>query len=157
MNRTIVLIDPQSYNNLAEYDTQLLNNINYSYKILIGNTKYLSRKRENNFQFIGIFDYTQKKSIFRPLSYIISLAKCYSHVKMHSAVLVHFQWFKIPLFDYLLIKILKRYTNAKVVFTAHNLLPHDTGKKYLKVFKKMRLELLRKLQDAQRKLSECQG
>ncbi len=50
--------------------------------------------------------------------------------------LVHFQWFKVPKLDLFFIKLIKR-KNIKIVFTAHNVMPHNTGNKYFYDFKKI--------------------
>lgn len=49
--------------------------------------------------------------------------------------IIHFQWFKIPFFDFILLKLLKIFSSkTKIIFTAHNILPHDTGIKYEKIY-----------------------
>lgn len=38
---------------------------------------------------------------------------------------VHFQWFLIPIFDLLIATLIKAFTNAELVYTAHNVVSHN--------------------------------
>jgi Glycosyltransferase len=40
---------------------------------------------------------------------------------------IHIQWLRIPTFDVFFLKFVKRMTRCKIVFTAHNILPHRKG------------------------------
>lgn len=130
----MLLVDPMSRNNLGVYDENLIKNINSTEIIFYCNKEFQFENIEN-VKTIREYDYHKKKSIFKILSYLKSQYKLLQLVK--NIDILHFQWFKIPLIDYLLIKQLKKNKNLKVILTAHNVLPHDTGMKYYKIYKKI--------------------
>ena len=132
----IIYIDPQSYNNLADYDKYLLENIE-AQKIFICSTNMPYNEIKNT-RIIMNYDYHTKKSIFKILSYIISQKKLIQIIKNEKPDVIHFQWFKIPQLDIVLLKRIKKILpKVKVVHTAHNVLPHDSGSKYKRIYKKI--------------------
>jgi glycosyltransferase involved in cell wall biosynthesis len=139
MNRniTIFLIDPQSYSNLELYDKNLLKNINCKEKILLGNTKF-EDKSISNFKFKSLYNYSDKKHIFKFFSYLISQIKLLFILKYKQPEIIHFQWFRLPSLDYIFLKIIKiLLPESKIIFTAHNVLPHNTGNKYKTIYNKI--------------------
>lgn len=130
----ICMIDPNSYGNLGNYDRLLLDNID-SENVLIGNRKY--ENYTTKFKFIELFSYSDRKHIFKVLSYIFSLFKLCIFINKKKFDILHFQWFKLPNFDYLVLLYLKKIKKNKIVYTAHNLLPHDSGKKFEKIYGKI--------------------
>jgi glycosyltransferase involved in cell wall biosynthesis len=135
--RNIVYIDPQSIRNLAIYDHSLLSQIEgnihylcsafYDYKALPPHIKQYK-----------IFYYNNKKNnISKAISYLYSnFVAFFLIMRLHPEVL-HLQWLRIPTFDVVYIKIIKRITGCRIVFTAHNILPHDTGKRHYSAYQKM--------------------
>lgn len=125
-----------SYNNLSKYDKSLLENISNCEKIF-----YCSDKIEYDeiasTKINKIFDYNDKKGINKVLSYLKSYLKIINYIRVERPQLIHFQWFKLPHFDYILINIIKWFYRTKVIFTAHNLLPHNTEMAYYKIFKRI--------------------
>lgn len=125
-------VDPMGYKNLSVYDISLLNNIdlkleyytnfNFEYTIAVPTYK--------------IYSYSEKTGINKLISYTLSQLRLLKNIKKKKPVLVHFQWLKLPWLDIILLKILKR-SAIKTVLTAHNLLPHDSGNKFYKVYKKI--------------------
>lgn len=72
----------------------------------------------------------------RGLEYIKDIVKLLIFLKIKKPEIVHIQWMEIPRVDIQLVKILKKM-GFKVVFTAHNILPHENGHKYSKIYKKI--------------------
>lgn len=135
----IFFIDPMSYNNLAEYDFKLLTNHIPSNFVLYfwGNKKYNLEPittRDNL-----IFNYSAySNKLLKTLSYIFSWIRVFYSSIIVKPDIIHIQWFKLPTFDHTLIKTLKRLLpKCKVVYTAHNILPHDTNDKFRHVFNKI--------------------
>lgn len=60
------------------------------------------------------------------LSYSFSLLKILIYVITNKPDVIHIQWWRIWHLDYALLFFLKPFTK-KIVFTAHNTLPHDSG------------------------------
>lgn len=132
MNRKLVLfVDPMSYNNLALYDYNLLLNIKDMEVIFACNCDF---DLSIPYLTYRIFSYNQYGVFGKPLSYMLSMLKVIAISVRKKVDIVHFQWFKIPLFDYLVIKVLNSL-NIKVIYTAHNVLPHDSGLKYKRIYK----------------------
>ena len=140
MKKTLFYIDPMSYNNLAIYDYSLLNNSpdNKDLEIFFfGNAKY-NFKEFNNINFIPIFNYSDRRYIGKIVSYIFSYIKIFLCVIKKKPVIIHCQWFKLPWFDLHVIKLIKRvFLNIKIIYTAHNVLPHDKSEKYRLIYSKL--------------------
>lgn len=130
----ITFIDPQSYSNLAQYDYNLLSNINADI-LYFGSTLY-DQQLPSHVTFHPVFNYNKKKGILKGISYVISLFEIYRHICKNKPDLLHIQWIRLYFIDYLFLKFVKS-RGVQVVYTAHNILPHnDTNKKYFKIFKK---------------------
>lgn len=105
------------------------------------------------------------------IEYIINLFKISFDVLFNKIEVIHIQW--LPLISLVNLKKLELYflkfwkwKNVKLVYTVHNILPHDTGQKYYKSFfnvynicddlichtKKTSLELQEKFNIQQRKI-----
>lgn len=132
----VFYIDPQSYNNLSEYDCSLLSNFEN-----IETHYYCSVRFDREFDY-GIkkiiFSYQNKPFYLKFFSYFFSLKRIIKDVKYIKPEILHIQWFKVPFLDIFFLKKIKKLGCTKIVYTAHNLLPHNTGKKYrssyLKIF-----------------------
>lgn len=129
-------IDPQSYNNLADYDRYLLTNIDTE--------KYFFCSEKFNFEISGntkidkCFFYNSLSGFKKVISYVKSVIYILKNVKKHKPDIIHFQWLKIPHFDYFVLKKIKHGSKkTKIILTAHNILPHNTGNKYEKIYGKI--------------------
>lgn len=123
-----------SYNNLAMYDYCLLSNIAHFKLEYFCNTKYDAQKLALKMNML--YDYSDKSGVSKLISYLKSQLKLLKIIQTEYPQIVHFQWFKIPYLDYyFLIKI--RKSGAKIVLTAHNVLPHNTGNRYFRIYKKI--------------------
>lgn len=131
----IFFIDPMSYNNLEDYDVNVLSKFNKDEVLFFGNTKFSSSIK---FKSKLIFNYSSKIGVKKVLSYLKSQFILIYFIIKERPTLLHFQWFKLPLFDFLVLLFIKFiYPKIKIIFTAHNVLPHDTGLKYFKIYKKI--------------------
>ncbi|HIP13422.1 MAG TPA: glycosyltransferase [Arcobacter sp.] len=119
-------INPMSYNNLGEYDHSLLSNLDNKN----GEIYFFS---STNFEFsldeiknIPIYNYNNKKSIFKLFSYLYSQITLIFYIKKIKPDVIHFQWFRFSLFDYLVLLIIQIFNKkVKIIYTAHNILPHN--------------------------------
>ncbi len=132
----IVFIDPQSYEGLASYDHSLISNMLESKVILMGNKLFEFAKEERAYEFLPVFKYNRMMQPFKTLSYIKSLRTVMTEIVKEKPDAVHFQWFKAPKADLLLLKRVKRL-GIPIVITAHNILPHDTEERYLSDYRKI--------------------
>lgn len=134
----VIYVDPMSYNNLEEYDINLLKNIDGIEIIFLCN-KLLSCNKINNVKIKKIYNYQNWKRSFKGISYFISqLILLIIILKEKEVKIVHFQWFKIYKLDYFFLKIIKKIKkDIQLILTVHNILPHDSERKYFKIHKKI--------------------
>ncbi len=132
--RPIVYIDPQSYQNLAIYDYSLLSNID-------GDIHYVCSKLYNykqlppNIRQHRLFEYSKyRQKPLKAISYIFTCLLLAWRLIWWRPSVIHVQWFRIPAFDARFYILMKRVLGCKIVFTAHNVLPHDTGNRYFSYF-----------------------
>jgi glycosyltransferase involved in cell wall biosynthesis len=76
------------------------------------------------------------RQILRAVEYPLDLFKLYRFIKKHDIKLVHFNWSRMPLLDYAFMRFLQK-KQVETIYTAHNFLPHDSGKKYFNRFKRL--------------------
>lgn len=127
--KKLFFIDPQSYNNLATYDRSLLEEFkNYSV-YFFGNILY-KEYVPDNVKFFPIFSYSTKSTpILKAISYLQSLKRIIRMIGKEKPSHVHIQWLRLWELDFWFLKWLQKH-DIKVIFTAHNILPHDSGNKY---------------------------
>lgn len=135
-NNTVFYIDPQSYGNLARYDYNLLSNMTDN--IVFVCSRLYDFRPLNNVTSLPVFSYSKyKNSILKTFSYLCSMLWLFFYICKYQPSCIHIQWFKIPAFDYHYYKFLKSLFHFRIIHTAHNLLPHNTGNKYLAVYNRL--------------------
>lgn len=131
----IYFIDPQSYNNLSKYDSGVLSAVSGADVRFFGSTLWDCPPMPGVDMNLW-FDYnTKKSSVRKALSYLRTLWGIARRARREKPAVVHIQWTRIPTADLLFVKYL-RSLGIKVVYTAHNVLPHDSGDRYLGEFRK---------------------
>lgn len=124
--KKLVFVDPQSYRNLSMYDYSLLKGMK-EYKIIYCCNKQYDGPSLENVEFHPIFSYRQDMNpLAKIISYFCSLLTLISILRNERPDVLHIQWWKQWSLDYFFLSIYKRYAK-QVVFTAHNLVPHDSG------------------------------
>jgi len=132
MNKNkIFFVDPMSYNNLAIYDWNLINNLLGEEVCFFGNVQYYFKTLNTSTHLI--FNYSQKRfKLSKAIQYIFNMLQLFFFIIKDKPKIIHFQWLKMPQFDVYFIRILKLFNRkTKIVYTAHNFLPHDSKQKYL--------------------------
>lgn len=135
--KPIVYIDPQSYKNLSVYDYCLLSNIDGEIHYLCSaNYDYLplpSHVKQHK-----LFCYNDKKINFvKAVSYLLSYGRIFPLLLKWKPQVIHLQWMRIPVFDVAFLKIVKLLTRCRIIFTAHNILPHNQKDKYIASYGQM--------------------
>ena len=140
----LLFINPSSVDNLAEYDFELLSNLDSNIDVMylcnIENQYILDLK--SNVKAIPIFNYSKYLSNFmRGISYCFSILNLLKILITFKPDIIHTQWPKIIKLDLQIIKFIN-FLKVPVVHTAHNILPHDDlkGKKfhtYQKYYKRL--------------------
>lgn len=128
--KKLLFIDPQSYSNLALYDYNLLKGMALNIKYCC-NTLY-NAPVINRVDYHKVFIYSTKHNFFgKTLSYLLSDIKVLIIALKFKPDVIHIQWWKIWIVDYIFLIFLKLITK-NIIFTAHNLEPHDSNGKYKK-------------------------
>lgn len=134
----IYYVDPMSYNNLSRYDKSLIENMIHEDNVIsYFCSKSIDVEIDKDIISFKNYNYNNKKIFSKIFSYIFSQIKLLYSIVICKPDIVHFQWYKIPIFDFYIIKLIKLLSRCKIIYTAHNLLPHNTGKKYEKMYKKI--------------------
>lgn len=123
----IYYIDPMSYGNLAIYDNSLLSHVVKHEIIFFGSSKYSYKSFNSNVLFNPLFTYSNKKNNFyKILSYILSLIAILRNILFEKPRVIHIQWIKFWLLDFIFLFIVKMI-GVNVVYTIHNVLPHKSS------------------------------
>ena len=130
----VFIVNPKGYGNLSSYDSSLISELKGVDSVYYTNVKFESSKIKcPTYQ---IFRYSDKKLISKGISYLKSQISLYNYTIKFKPKIIHFQWFKIPHIDYYFSFFLKR-RGIKIVHTVHNILPHDSGLKYFRIYQKI--------------------
>ena len=119
----IFFVDPQSYNNLAVYDSSLLTNMEGVCVTYFCNELYQCPEVPG-VTHRAVFRYSRcGNALTKALSYSASVGRIAVAALRQRPDAVHIQWFRLWLLDYLLVFFF-RLLGIRVVYTAHNVLPH---------------------------------
>lgn len=130
----IVMVNPMGYGSLSIYDTNLLEGMDSSEVIYITN-KDFNEEIEN--KVYRLYSYSRyRMGVLKFISYFFNQIQLYFLLKRLRPSVVHFQWYKWPALDLIWLKIFQSM-NMRVVHTAHNVLPHNSGNRFLKSYSKI--------------------
>ena len=134
MEHIIMYINPQSMKNLSIYDHGVLSSFKDKV-IYVCSTYYDYKAMNDNIAFIRLFKYNRiSNPIVKAASYLLSLARLLILIMHTRPEILHIQWFRIPYVDYCFYSLIKTMFKTKIVYTAHNILPHNTGDTYKHTF-----------------------
>jgi glycosyltransferase involved in cell wall biosynthesis len=128
----LIYIDPQSYHGLAKYDAAYLRGLMNTG--LAGEVRFLCSDLLDQPVAAGIevrrwFRYNRIRWLpFKFISYLLSMLRILASGLWGGGSIYHFQWVKFPPIDLLVIVGLRRLAGARVVLTAHNVVPHGAEK-----------------------------
>ncbi|MDD7317455.1 MAG: glycosyltransferase [Prevotella sp.] len=130
-------IDPQSYSNLSIYDYNLLSHFDKQNLLYLHSKKYDYKSIEGwNEKPVFIYNSIAGQHL-KALSYVWSYIRIFFLIALYKPKVVHMQWFKLPGFDHLFVKLTKKLFGTQYVFTAHNVLPHNTGNRHAGIYRKL--------------------
>lgn len=135
----VFFIDPQSYHGLEVYDKSLLDNVDENVNILFLCSSLLEAEevgKGDNIIIKKVFNYNSKHGVFKLLSYCGSLLRIGRLVKKRRPKVIHIQWIRVPYIDLLFYRFIKRCYKVKIVFTAHNVVPHESNSREDKLYGK---------------------
>mgnify|MGYP002619906241 CR=1 FL=1 len=134
---TVFYIDPQSYHNLAVYDYNLIGNMDADIHYF-ASKHYDYKDMPDNIKVHKIFKYNKlKNNLLKAFSYIFSYLTLILFVIRKRPKVIHIQWFRIERFDKAMIAFFRFFSKAKIIYTAHNFLPHNSGYRYRNIYNRL--------------------
>lgn len=131
----VFYIDPQSYNNLSMYDYALLSHVAGHDVTYYHSDLYQLEQKPGNRQ-KGYFHYSSRKTpVAKALSYAWSILRLWIDVIVERPDIIHVQWIRFWIVDYLFARLAGKM-GARLIFTAHNVLPHEQKSSDEKHFRK---------------------
>ncbi len=125
-----------SYDNPGRYDHCLLRHLNNRRITFFGSYLY-PYKETLPITFIPLFRYNRQRSRFLKLtSYLLSILKLLFYALIRRPHIIHIQWIRFWWLDYYWLKLLKAFTAVKIVYTAHNVIPHEPGANEMAQYRK---------------------
>lgn len=126
--KRIFFIDPQSGGNLAIYDHGIFSGLREESILYLCNCQY-PFKEGDNIEIKKVFSYNSKKfSVTKALSYSFSMLRILWIGLLQHPKAIHIQWLKLFWIDYIVYSLLSKLAGSKIIFTAHNIVPHEASK-----------------------------
>lgn len=126
-------IDPQSIGSLARYSYNLLTNIKLPHMGFVCNANYDAGEL-CDIKIYPWFKYSRYHKIRKVFSYLLTLLKITILIIKCKPKIVHIAWIRIEILEYVIYRLLRYLIGFKLIYTAHNVLPHDSGDKYKKIY-----------------------
>ena len=129
----LMYVDPQSYHGLAKYDAAYLRGLmqaEFAGEVSFYCSDLLDQDVPAGVTVRRVFHYNRARWLpHKVLSYVLSMWRILAAGFRHTGSIYHFQWIKFAPVDLFVIVLLRRLTGARVVLTAHNVVPHgkDAG------------------------------
>lgn len=130
----VVMIDPWGNGNLELYTNGLCEGLSKNIDLTLF-TNSQNGSDSDRFKTHKIFFHKSQnmkngklRKIVRGLEYISSYLKIFRFLSKNRADVIHIQWLLMYRLDALFLKIMKKKCD-KIIYTAHNVLPHINGKK----------------------------
>ncbi len=122
--KKVFYIDPQSRNNLAMYDYELLSRIDGEDITFWGSRQY-NYKDIPDVRHRLLFTYeVHDNFILKVASYIKTMLHLFFSALFARPNVIHIQWVRIIQLDRICYRLLKSLISVKLVYTVHNVLPH---------------------------------
>lgn len=120
-------IDPQSYSNLAMYDYELLSRMQRQDIVYCCSRKYDYREMPH-VEMRPLFRYNDyRHPLLKALSYTLSMLQILWLCWMRRPRVIHVQWIRLWAVDMFVYRLIRRTTGCRIVYTAHNSLPHNAA------------------------------
>lgn len=137
---TLAIVDPNGAANLSQYDSHLFNGIRHDAlrRFMITSRQFQAGALPGS-DILRFYDYKRFRSgVGKGLSYLAGNLRTYCFILRKPVRIVHFQWFKLPTMDWLGLRVLRVFSKSlQIIYTAHNVLPHDSGDKYFTRYRRI--------------------
>lgn len=128
----ILVIDPWGVKTLSSYSSGFYFGLSKCSELTVISNYYFENKNKINCHFLKYFfkkSENMKDGIIRKLvrgfEYVNAYRKIISHIKKNKYDVVEIEWLLMYKIDVYFIKKIKKYT--KVLYKAHNVIPHEHG------------------------------
>lgn len=134
MQLKVLLIDPWGVGGTANYIKGLARGLSQSVEVTLITNYYFEEEKPSYkvykwfFQRTEIANRTYTRKILRAGEYIHAYNKICKHIKQNKYDIIHINWLLMYDVDYYFLSILRKNCK-KLVYTAHNILPHVKGEK----------------------------
>lgn len=135
----VLLIDPWAINSTAEYTNGLAYGLSKKVDLTLITNYYFQKTTKQEYKVYRYFfkksekiPHNRARSIIRGMEYIYAYIKVKNLLKKEKKFfdIIHINWLLMYKADRYFLKLLKKYCN-KLVYTAHNILPHINGEQYI--------------------------
>lgn len=135
----VLLIDPWGINASGEYLNGLIYGLSKYVELTVFTNVHFELKTDAKCKIYKLFfkksegmKVGRKRKIIRGLEYILSYHKILKYLrKKEKYDIIHINWLLMYKVDIYILLLLKKHCN-KLVYTAHNVLPHINGDRYIK-------------------------
>lgn len=132
----VLLIDPWGIHNTAEYLNGLIYGLSGAVSLDVFTNYYFVQHRETSVTVHRLFfQWSEKmkdgklRKLIRGAEYVLSYVAILRHLRKVKYDVVHINWLLFYRMDILFLQKIKKYV-GKLVYTAHNVLPHVNGNAY---------------------------
>ena len=137
--KKVFIVDPQARNkgNLALYDYSLFSKMNNYDYIFYGSCDFGFKFNFSNLKFEGIFCYHKYNKFLKGISYTWSMLVFFCNVLIKRPNVIHIEWIRLWLVDYWVYWFISKFTSIRLIYTMHNILPHERKPYDVKCFRKL--------------------
>ena len=132
----VLLIDPWGINNTSEYLNGLIYGVSKDVNLTVVTNYFFICRTESSFDLRKVFfKHSEKmkngisRKIIRGFEYYWAYKRILRILKEKQFDVIHVNWFLNYKQDAMFVKRIKNKTKLKIIYTAHNVLPHDRGEK----------------------------
>lgn len=128
--KNVLLIDPSGDAYGAGLADGLSNKVKLFYITRDNDTDKSNISAEKFYWFIG------GNKIKKGLQYILAYCRILRLIRKKKIDIVHIEWLLVPQFDKVMLRIM-RWSKAKLILTAHNVLPHRNSEEFIGVYRRI--------------------
>ena len=139
----VLLIDPWGIANTSEYLNGLIFGLDKITNLTVYTNFYFSLKVDADAEINRCFFHKSEhmkrgilRTVIRGFEYHLNYHRIISRIQREKFDVVHINWLLDYKTDISFLRKIKKYTN-KLVYTAHNVIPHENGTKYIKDLRKI--------------------
>lgn len=139
----VLFIDPWGINETSEYTNGLCAALSDIVDLKVVSNYYFKRKINADYEVVrSFFRFSQNmkagkiRRILRGYEYIRSWQKIISDIKRNEYDCIHINWLLLYKIDIHFLEEMRR-TGIRIIYTAHNVLPHVKGERYVSDLRKI--------------------